>query len=41
MLSPEPGTARLDPQVALVTRKPTDTAASLLARVRPATVAAE
>jgi hypothetical protein len=41
MLAPPPEAPRLDPQVALVTRKPTDTAESLLARVRPPAVAAE
>jgi hypothetical protein len=41
MLAPAADAPRLDPQVALVTRKPTDTAETLLARVRPHTVAAE
>jgi hypothetical protein len=40
-LAPEASGPRLNPEVALVTRKASDTAASLLARVRPAPVAAE
>jgi hypothetical protein len=41
MLLPDPDAPRLDPEVSLVTRKPSDTAETLLARVNPATVAAE
>jgi hypothetical protein len=41
MLAPDANGPRLNPEVALVTRKAADTAASLLARVRPAAVAAE
>jgi hypothetical protein len=41
MVSSDPDGRRLNPQVALVTRKPTDTAESLLARVSPPPVAAE
>jgi hypothetical protein len=41
MLAPEANGPRLNPDVALVTRKAADTAASLMARVRPAPVAAE
>ena len=41
MLAPDANGPRLNPEVALVTRKAADTAASLLARVRPAPVAAE
>jgi hypothetical protein len=40
MLAPGPEAARLDPEVALVTRRAADTAATLLARVRPAPIAA-
>jgi GGDEF domain-containing protein len=41
MLSSDPDGRRLNPQVALVTRKPADTAESLVARVGPHPVAAE
>jgi GGDEF domain-containing protein len=41
MLVPGPDAPRLNPQVSLVTRKPSDTAETLLARVHPTTVAAE
>jgi hypothetical protein len=41
MLAPEAIGTPLNPDVALVTRKASDTAATLLARVRPAPVAAE
>ena len=39
MLVPDPDAPRLDPDVALVTRKASDTAESLLARVHPAVAA--
>ena len=41
MLAPDPNTPPLNPQISLVTRKPSDTAESLLARAHPAAVAAE
>ena len=41
MLVPDPDAPRLNPVVALVTRKPRDTAKTLLARVHPPTIAAE
>jgi hypothetical protein len=41
MLVPDPDAPRLNPEVALVTRKPRDTARTLLARVHPPTIAAE
>jgi hypothetical protein len=40
MLVPDPDAPRLDPDVSLVTRKSSDTAESLLARVHPAVAAA-
>jgi hypothetical protein len=41
MLIPDPDAPRLNPEVSLVTRKPSDTAQSMLARVHPAAIAAE
>jgi hypothetical protein len=40
MLAPGPEAVRLNPEVALVTRRASDTAATLLARVRPTPIAA-
>ena len=41
MLCPDPEAPRLNPEVALVTRRSIDTAETLLARLHPATIAAE
>jgi hypothetical protein len=41
MLVPDPDAPRLNPEVSLVTRKASDTAESMLARVHPAAIAAE
>ncbi|MFL5095276.1 MAG: GGDEF domain-containing protein [Xanthobacteraceae bacterium] len=41
MLVPDPDAPRLNPEVSLVMRKPSDTAETMLARVHPAAIAAE